>query len=139
MSRILKDSDVVVDATKSFTFKVLARDSKKGVIGSATQCAMAQSLKRQGIALRVAILRTICYIEQTPGIFTRYMISPEDSRMTEAFDTLNYFRPGTYTLLPPRPSAHLGARKGEKNGTNKRSGTKGSISDRAQRLPLYPA
>ncbi len=121
------DGTKVVDAKRSLTFLITAKDIKaasKGGRKNPNACAAAQALMRKygkvGVSeVRVQLGRT--YVKHGK-VWKRYQTTGPLYREVITFDRYGDFEPGEYRIIPPTPSAQLGARSGTSTNQNSKSG-----------------
>ena len=120
----------VRDATAPLTVKVTQKDIDQAVQRDPETCAVARGCKRMKDVIDVRIGATTAFVDRGNYI-ERFVIDPDDRKRLAVFDRDGYFAPGTYRLLPPPEERKIGARAGQKSGSNTRN-------RKAAQLPLRP-
>ena len=127
---------LVVDAKRKLSTTITAQDVANAIPSDPTQCAIAQSLRRHKGIDKISIGANMVYVirSNAPKTVERYSLAPNDRLVIREFDKLGMFPCGyKVTLWPPPVKSQLGARSGEKHGTNVRSGKGNSALNRAAR------
>lgn len=112
------DKVPVVDAKRRLTIKITASDVKRGATNNPITCAAARACLRQTecTEARVHLGRVYLLIG---GKYVRYITPPPLRTEIVAFDRGAKFASGLYTLIPPHPTARLGAAQGSNTGRNR--------------------
>src|ERR1700735_2318280 len=101
----------VVDATKKVQLHITPRDIQLGDVKDPTRCAAARACKRQMGATNAQVRIAVTYV-QMGNKFVRYTTPGSLRAEIIAFDRGGSFVPGSYTLMPVRPSQKLGHGRG---------------------------
>lgn len=122
------DQSALFDATRPVTAVVAERD-RDAVACSPTRCVGANRLRRLPGVLDVRVGARSARILRRDG-WHRYDLDPDTAAAVHAYDAAGERMPAgfRFALIPPRKP--LGARQGEKPGTNKRSGERQSVATR---------
>ena len=126
----------IVDAKRKLSTTISADDVKNAIPSDPTQCAIAQSLRRHKGIHAISIGANQVYVIKVKDlkVVERYSLAANDRLVIREFDKLGAFPCGyRVTLLPPPAKSQLGARKGQKSGTNVRSGKGNNALHRAAR------
>jgi hypothetical protein len=116
--------DIYVDGQRKLSTTIVAEDVDIAQPTDPSHCAIAESLRRQHGVEKVSVGATIVAVQRKGSkVIERYVLKPNDRAMIREFDKQGAFPCGyRVTLEPPPESRRIGARKGEKPGTNVRSG-----------------
>lgn len=113
----------IKDAIKPLRVRVTNKNINEATPCDACNCAIAKGAKE---------LKGITYARIGAGValvghegndhLTRYILKNTDRWSAKKFDLAGVFFAGTYTLTAPKGSRKLGARSGQKPGSNVRTG-----------------
>lgn len=114
----------MVDAKQKLTTTITAEDVANAVPTDPSQCAIAQSLRRAKGVEELSIGASMVYVRRKGSkVIERYALPKNEKALIREFDKQAAFPCGyTVTLEPPAENRKIGARKGERSGTNVRSG-----------------
>jgi len=126
---VYPEDRLLFDATKRLSVVIDAIDRTDDVFCSPTRCVGANRIRRLPGVLDVRVGATSARVKRKNG-WHRYDLAPETIAAIRAYDEAHEKMPPgfRFVLLPPKK--RLNARKGEKPGTNVRSGRNEHVATR---------
>jgi hypothetical protein len=121
--------DRVLDATKGFTRVIAEQDRVGDVRCSPRDCVIGQSVGRMPGVLDRRIGARSARVLRSDG-WHRYDLAPESAAAISVYDRAGEKMPPGFRVVFVPPAKKLGARSGEKPGSNKRSGKRTSVATR---------
>ena len=114
----------VTDATGDLSLRITVADIDAAVCRSPHECVIAQAIMRQTRAPWVEVRNDVIYVgtSETEGV--RYLHTTMSKEQVRYFDETGNFAPCPIELQAPKGKRAIGARAGEKCGSNKRSGVR---------------
>ncbi len=118
----------VIDATKQLV-AIIGEQDRDAVRCSPSRCVGANKLKRTPGVLDARVGARSARVQRADGWY-RYDLDSDTAAAVHAYDAAGEVMPAGFRLVLIPPRVALGARAGEKPGTNKRSGARASVATR---------
>lgn len=123
-------STIVVDAERPISCTVTAADQKNHVWCSPSRCVGANALRRKRGVLDARVGADIMWLTRR-GRQIRYRLHPNTKAAVKAYDEAKQMIPVGFVMQFIPPTTALGARAGEKPGSDRRSGARESVATRS--------
>lgn len=113
----------ITDAHSPLTIRVRTPDIESAVCRDHQKCVVANAIKRTRKASFVDVGVNTVIVGTGKGQGVRFKLDALGRQVVRYFDThKGRAAPTNITLVPPAESQRIGARQGERHGTNRRSG-----------------